>query len=196
MNSLHTIYGVKFPVLFPDSSELPLILGENQFGATFNTATSDHPEATSATLSVSSSSVSASESHESANSKLMARSYNPWQYPEKIRERLLTPIYTADLQPPLKCNIPLVDTVAISCEQGTLIALSNFTLQPINRVELKLRTAASVIQVESVRHGILPFEQTHDNEILITLPLDASDFVLVSVDKSEGVSNVDEKDSL
>ena len=141
---------------------------------------SDQPEATNATGS-SASKVHAIEGISPADRDLLDRSHNPWVYPESIRDRLLTPIRTAKITPSLTCDTPLIDAVELRCEQGVLLAISNHTLHPLDRVELRLKTDKPVTRVESVRHGPIRFEPLDGGLILIALPLEASDFVTVSV---------------
>ena len=111
---------------------------------------------------------------------LLDRSYNPWLYPAGIRERLLAGVKAANVSRVLTCDIPLVDAVALPCAQGTLIALSNHTLQPLDRVRLELKTSKPVTRVESVRHGVLVSAVEEAGVTVFTLPLDASDFVMIT----------------
>ncbi len=142
-------------------------------------ANADQPLATNATVSA----PGIASSIASADRELLDRSHNPWRYPSSIRDRLLTPVRTAKLTASLTCDTPLIDTVELRCEQGVLLALSNHTLQPLDRVELRLKTDRLVTQVESVRHGPIPFETLDSGWIRIAIPLAASDFVTVSVSK-------------
>ncbi len=136
----------------------------------------DQPLATSATVSV----ANASSKVPTADREVLERSYNPWVFSEGIREKLLTPVRAAKVALPLTCDTPLVDAVALPCEQGTLIALANHTLRPLDRVKLQLRTEKPVTRVESVRQGLLKIEPGEAGVIRFVLPLDASDFVMVS----------------
>ncbi|MCC7419365.1 MAG: hypothetical protein IT428_03695 [Planctomycetaceae bacterium] len=114
-----------------------------------------------------------------SDGELLKRSHNPWLYPAGIRDRLLDPVRAAGISPALACDIPLIDAVALPCEQGTLIALSNHTLQPLKRIELRLKTEKPVTRVESVRKGPIEVIAQEDGVIRFRLPLDASDFVTV-----------------
>lgn len=114
-----------------------------------------------------------------SDGELLKRSHNPWLYPAGIRDRLLTPVRAAGVSPALTCDTPLIDAVALPCEQGTLIALSNHTLQPIERLELRLKTGKPVTRVESVRSGPIEVTTEEGGVIRFRLPLDASDFVTV-----------------
>ena len=139
-------------------------------------ASPDQPLATSATVSA----PSTARSIASADHELLDRSHNPWRYPAGVRDRLLTPVQLAKLTPSLTCDTPLIDAVELRCEQGVLIAISNHTLQPLARIELRLKTDKPVTRVESVRHGPLAFRQEEVGVIDIALPLAASDFVTVA----------------
>ncbi len=144
------------------------------------TSNPDQPTATNATAAL----TAKKEQQPAApgtDRELFERSYNPWNYPAGIRELLLTPVREAKLKPPLFCNTPLVDAVALPCSQGTLIALANQTLRPITRLSLQLNTTQTVERVESVRHGNITFEQPEPGKIAWTMPLEANDFVKVWV---------------
>lgn len=139
-------------------------------------ANADQPLATSATVSA----PNTASSIASADRELLERSHNPWRYPAGIRDRLLIPVRSAKLTPSLTCDTPLIDAVELRCEQGVLIALSNHTLQPLDRIELRLKTDKLVTRVESARHGPIPFERLDGGVIRFNLPLAASDFVTLS----------------
>ncbi len=137
------------------------------------------PEATNATVS-SNSETTAVEGISATDREFLDRSYNPWQYPAAIRERILTPVRALKLTSSLTCDTPLIDAVELRCDQGILIALSNHTLRPLDRIELQLKSDKPVTRVESVRRGLIPFEPLENGVIRITLPLEASDFVTAS----------------
>ncbi len=139
-------------------------------------AAADQPLATSAVVSA----PPALTTRAGSDRELLERSHNPWLYPAGIRDRLLTPVKDANVTRVLTCDTPLVDAVALPCEQGTLIALSNHTLQPLDRVRLQLKTSQPVSRVESVRHGVLASVVEDVGVTVFTLPLDASDFVMVT----------------
>ena len=138
----------------------------------------DQPEATNATAALADTQVQ-KPALPGTDGELLERSYNPWNYPAGIRERLLTPIRDAKIVSPLVCDTPLVDAVALRCDQGTLITLANQTLRPLDQVQLQLNTPQTVERVESVRHGNLEFEQPEPGKISWSMPLEANDFVKV-----------------
>jgi len=107
------------------------------------------------------------------------RSYNPWQYPSDIRQLLLRPVRQAAVDPPLCCSVPLVDAVYMTCPQGILVPLANYTLNPLAEVSLDVRVPGPVLRVESVRYGELRFNSTKENTVQFTLPLDVADFVKI-----------------
>ena len=84
------------------------------------------------------------------------------------------------MSPSLTCDTPLVDAVELRCDQGILIALSNHTFQPLARVGLRLKSADAIRRVESVRVGPVAFESLEAGAIRFAVPLDASDFIMVS----------------
>ncbi len=141
-------------------------------------AETEQPAATNTAAATAALNESASASA-SGPSELLERSYNPWQYPAGIRKLLLTPVREAQLAKPLACDTPLVDAVALPCDQGVLVTLANYTLRPLDRVSLQLQTAEPVVRVESVRRGVLKFEQPTSGQVRWTMPLEANDFVRV-----------------
>lgn len=137
-------------------------------------ANADQPEATSASAAT-----AALDEDSAGDDDRLTRSYNPWRYPAAIRERLLTPVRLTQIAPPLICDTPLVDAVALPCDQGVLVALANYTLRPQERITLELSTEQPVARITSVRHGELDYEQPTPTLVRWTMPLDASDFVQV-----------------
>lgn len=114
-----------------------------------------------------------------AEQEILARSANPWAFPAPMREFLLQPVHSAAVSPPIACDTPLVDAVYMTCEQGILVPLSNYTLRPLEKVTLKVRVPGAVSKVESARRGVVPFKIV-DGRVEVTLPLDATDFVKIS----------------
>lgn len=139
----------------------------------------DQPLATSAAVSTS----SPLTAHKDVGSELLVRSRSPWQFPAGIREQLLYPVKTSNVEPPLICNVPLVDAVYLPCEQGVLIALANHTLSPVAELKLRIKVSGKVTAVESVHRGEIEFQQLSPSEIGISLPLDASDWVKIALEQ-------------
>lgn len=111
---------------------------------------------------------------------LIDRSYNPWQFPAAVRDFLLTPVKAAQIQPPLRCNIPLIDAVPLRAPNGIVIPLANHTLISQKNIKLTLRTDnRPIARVESIHQGTLGYSEEQAGEITITLPLAASDYVKV-----------------
>ncbi len=111
--------------------------------------------------------------------ELLTRSYNPWRFPTDIRDALLLPVRQANVAVALSCDTPLVDAVALPCEQGVLISLANYTLRPIPQLKLTLKTSKRPKRVESIHQGPIPFEHSPKDAIQFTLPLNASDWIKV-----------------
>ncbi len=121
---------------------------------------------------------------ESLEAELLTRSYNPWRFPTDIRDALLLPVRQANVAVALTCDTPLVDAVALPCEQGVLISLANYTLSPIPQLKLTLKTSKRPKRVESIHQGPIPFEQkpveqSPDYALQFVLPLNASDWIKV-----------------
>ncbi len=108
---------------------------------------------------------------------LLARSLNPWAFPPGVRDLLLRPVQAAGVNPPLKCDVPVVDAVYMIGDRGVVVPLANYTLRPIDRLSLTVRADRPVSRVESARRGPLPFTSKGKHEVVIALPLEATDFV-------------------
>lgn len=107
------------------------------------------------------------------------KSYNPWEYPAAVREAIVAPVRTAKVQPPVVCNVPLVDAPYLQAPQGILIPLANYTLQPIKEMTLEVAVEKPVKEVRSVHQGVLPFQKMGDKKIRVSLPLDCTDFLTI-----------------
>jgi hypothetical protein len=110
---------------------------------------------------------------------LSQKSYNPWQYPAAVRDSIIAPVRAAKVEPPIHCNVPLVDAVYMTAPQGVLISLANYTLQPIKNLTLNIAIDKPVREVRSVYQGVLPFQKLGNNKIRVSLPLDCTDFITV-----------------
>lgn len=111
------------------------------------------------------------------------KSYNPWDYPAAIREVITQPVDQAvaakTLELPISCNVPLVDAVYMICDQGVLVPLANYTLNPIKEMTLEIAIDKPVKEVRSVHQGKLKVTQINAKRIRVTLPLECTDFVSV-----------------
>lgn len=154
------------------------VAAEQLAAKTRASAQADQPEAASAAVAAVSADGKPASAMASADRELLSRSHNPWQFPAGVRDLIVSPVREAGITPPLTSDTPLIDAVQLPCEQGVLIALANYTLQPQERVGLQLRVPKPVQRVESVRRGPLHFEQA-PGLIRWTMPLDANDFVMV-----------------
>jgi hypothetical protein len=119
-------------------------------------------------------------SDDSEPSKLNEKSYNPWQYPADVRNAIIAPVQTANVEAPIKCSVPLVDAVYMTGGKDLLIPLANYTLQPIKDMTLEIAVDKPVREVKSVYQGDVKFEKIGGNKIRIHLPLECTDFVTLS----------------
>jgi hypothetical protein len=113
------------------------------------------------------------------DTQLLFRSSNPWKYPCGIRNLLIAPVYEAKVDLPVRCNVPLVDAVAMECDRGLIMPVANYTLQPIKEVAFTVKTGRKVFSVESVHAGKIQFSQESDNTVRFTIPLKETDFVKI-----------------
>ncbi len=112
---------------------------------------------------------------EEAGHPLAERSDNPREFPAAIRELLLQP--ASAVVRPVECSHPLVDAVCLPSERGIVIPLANYTLEPIGRLELHIRTDRKIRSVETSVLGELDFRQ--DEAVTVSLPLDSNDFLML-----------------
>jgi hypothetical protein len=112
--------------------------------------------------------------------KLNTKSSNPWQYPADVRNAIIAPVQTANVETPLICSVPLVDAVYMTSPKGIVIPLANYTLQPIKKMALDIAVDRPVREVRSVYQGVLKYEKIGPHKIRINLPLDCTDFVTVT----------------
>jgi hypothetical protein len=110
--------------------------------------------------------------------EMLARSYNPWDYPAALRDLILTPVREAVVALPIRCSAPLVDAVYMTHDKGLLIPLANYANKPLARLTLTVDASGKVGRVESARLGAIPFRQ-QNGQVEISLPLDENDFVKI-----------------
>jgi hypothetical protein len=114
---------------------------------------------------------------EQAEAALLERSYNPWQFPADIRDLILTPARAAKIERPILCSHALVDAVFMPHDQGILIPLANYTLQPIAKLALQVTVPRPITKAESATLGRLAFKQISPQTVELSLPLENNDFV-------------------
>jgi len=107
------------------------------------------------------------------------KSYNPWQYPEAVRQTITSPVTQAKLNLPIRCSVPLVDAVYMICDEGVVVPLANYTLEPIKSMTLELAVDKPIKEVRSVHQGVLEYTRVGSSHIRVTLPLDCTDFVTI-----------------
>ncbi len=114
---------------------------------------------------------------EARDAVLLERTANPWQFPEDVRNLLLTPVHAAGVKKPITCSAPLVDAVYMPQARGIVIPLANYTAVPIDKFSMTIAAPKAVARVESARHGAIAFRQTSAQSVEVTLPLENNDFV-------------------
>lgn len=107
------------------------------------------------------------------------RSYNPWEFSAETRELILQPVRAAGVDPPLTCSVPLVDAVLLHADDGAVIPLANYTLTPLEAVEFSLRSQPAIARIETIYQGAIEFEATVNGIVKFSLPLDASDYIMI-----------------
>ena len=113
-----------------------------------------------------------------SDEELIGRSYNPWKYPQAVRDVIIMPLQEPCVKRPLKCSVPLVDAVLMESTGGLVIPLANYTLQPLAEVKLEVRVAGQVGRIESIHHGQLIFKTT-GSTIEFSLPLQETDIIKI-----------------
>ncbi len=112
-----------------------------------------------------------------AGAAMLERSNNPWAFPADVRDFLLAPVRAAGCRAPIACSAPLVDAVYMTAEQGVLIALANYTNEPIARLTLRVQVPRAIARIESARRGQLEIQPGAPGAVELTLPLENNDFV-------------------
>ena len=110
---------------------------------------------------------------EEAKHPLTERSYNPWDFPADVRDLILMP--AAGISRPVECSHALVDAVFMPSENGIVIPLANYTLEPISKLTLRVPSAKKIARAESAVHGKLEYKP----DGRIELPLENNDFVML-----------------
>ncbi len=113
-----------------------------------------------------------------SDEELIGRSYNPWKYPQAVRNVITMPLQEPYVETSLKCSVPLVDAVLMESTGGLVIPLANYTLQPIEEVGLEVKVAGSVERIESIHHGQLSFT-TIGSSVKFSLPLQETDIIKI-----------------
>lgn len=109
-------------------------------------------------------------------------SANPWDFSHVVREAIVEPARTSGIDPPIVCSVPLIDAVYMTCAQGIIIPLANYTLHPLDQVEFSVRVEQPPVRVESVHQGKIDFRRVTKNgreRIVFSLPLDSTDFITI-----------------
>lgn len=114
---------------------------------------------------------------EQAEAALLERSYNPWKFPAGIRDLILMPARAAKIERPIQCSHALVDAVFMPHDQGILIPLANYTLQPISKLTLQVSVPRPIAKAQSATFGEIAFKQTSPHTVELSLPLENNDFV-------------------
>jgi len=105
-------------------------------------------------------------------------SVNPWEYPADVRELILAPVRAAKVDAPVRCNMPLVDAVYMTCKKGIVIPLANYTLYPLPEIELKIKVNRPIQHIETVHQGKLKY-RLEKGRAIIRLPLASTDYVKI-----------------
>ncbi len=70
-----------------------------------------------------------------------------------------------------------VDVVLMRHAGGLVVPVANYTLEPITKPDLRLRTEHRVESVSSATQGKINFEQISPGQITLSLPLENNDFL-------------------
>ncbi|MCX7705764.1 MAG: beta-galactosidase trimerization domain-containing protein [bacterium] len=112
------------------------------------------------------------------DTQLLVRSYNPWKYPDNIRNLIINPVMEAKTELPVLCDTVLIDAVAMECDKGILVPVANYTLQPMKKINLEVKAKKTVKSVESVHCGKISFVQEKDR-VKFSMPVKETDFVKI-----------------
>lgn len=106
----------------------------------------------------------------------LGESDNPWDYPAAEREFLLRPVRAAKVRPPVRLDVPLVETFYLQSQAGAVVTLANYALRPFPRIRVSVTVPRPVRAVESVRYGSRQFA-SQGPTVQFALPLSDVDFV-------------------
>ncbi len=110
---------------------------------------------------------------------LIKRAFEPWQYPAEYREFICMPVINAKVELPVRCSSALVDAVIMDSKKGSVVVLSNYTLQPVENLLLGIKVKGKVERIESVHMGEIKFKKKARNEISFSVPLRETDFIKI-----------------
>ncbi|MCM8758367.1 MAG: beta-galactosidase trimerization domain-containing protein [Candidatus Omnitrophica bacterium] len=109
---------------------------------------------------------------------LIKRAFEPWVYQKHYRDLICKPVFEAGLELPIKCSIPIVDAVVMDSDRASLVVLSNYTFQPIEKIQIEVLPLKKVQKIESVHQGVLKFSKKGER-VAFELPLRETDFVKI-----------------
>ncbi|MGC9317054.1 MAG: hypothetical protein ACP5KN_03330 [Armatimonadota bacterium] len=107
-----------------------------------------------------------------------ALSYNPWEYPEAEREYLLDPVRHAGVRKPVTLSERLVESFYLEGDAGAVVTLANYSLRPIAKLTVSVRTDSDPRRIESVHHGVLQYTR-QGTAITVRLPLLGTDMLKI-----------------
>lgn len=108
---------------------------------------------------------------------MLDRSANPWEFPTAIREFILRPVRAANVTPPIRASVPLIDAVYMTHANGIVVPLANYTNRPIPELRLSIAVPDKVARVESAVRGAISFRSAESERVECSLPLESNDFL-------------------
>lgn len=109
---------------------------------------------------------------------LIKRAFEPWKYPDEYSDFICKPVYESKINLPVKCSHLLIDAVIMDSNSGSVVVLSNYTFQPIEKLEIEVGVLKPVKKVVSIHQGSLKFRY-QKGKIRFELPLKETDFIKI-----------------
>ncbi|HVV70973.1 MAG TPA: hypothetical protein VHI52_05655, partial [Verrucomicrobiae bacterium] len=103
----------------------------------------------------------------------------PGTYSADIRDAMLSPMYTARVEPPVKADVAMIETPLLLSAKGAAITVLNWSGKVQKQVTVTAQVPFTVKSVESVEQGKLAFTQSQRG-ITCRLPLATADIILLT----------------
>lgn len=102
----------------------------------------------------------------------------PVGFSEALRRWIAWPAQLAGVRPPVAVDRPMIETPLLLSDKGAALTLLNWTGEAQEDVKLTIRLPFGLRSIESVKLGLLPFQQVPGG-IALSLPLGPADILLV-----------------
>jgi hypothetical protein len=102
----------------------------------------------------------------------------PTGFSPALRNWIVAPAIEAGVVRPVEADHAMVETPVLLSQGGAAVTLLNWSSEPLEQMNLRIRVPFKVRAIESVRRGRLTFGETGAG-VTVSLPLDAADILLL-----------------